>query len=332
MQKKFKQVQQLIAESKNVLLPLHLHPDGDMVGSGLAMAAYLRRLGKKVRVVSADPVDPEWKFLPYFDWIENIDPAELDLRDFDLIAFIDYNTPKRITNADEISIPKNVRCFCFDHHPPGKLFCPLSIVDSQKASSSTQLLLRYFEAVDFPINQEIATLLYWGLLLDSGLFEYGKDYKLLHEDAIKLIAAGAPHDELVFFMKRNTSPSVIKCLAKGLSRIKIDKENKFFWITLPYSELGDIDDPKVDCYGITPYLKVLKGTDFGVLLLEEEPKVIRGNLRSRRQDGFDVSQIAKALGGGGHPPAAGFTLKMPLKKAEGLVLKTARKFSSRSNS
>ncbi|MBU0708182.1 DHH family phosphoesterase [Patescibacteria group bacterium] len=334
MQEKFPKVQEIIDSSKSILIPFHVHPDGDMVGSGLAMAAYLKSAGKKVRVVSVDPVNPEWKFLPYFDLIENIDPLELNLASIDLIIFIDSESSKRVTRGAGFSIPDEIKTIGVDHHKTNPQEFQINILNYEEVSSAAQLILEYFTVVDFPLNKEIALLLYWGLIMDTGLFEYFAPSPLAkikaHEDAATLLTAGAPHDQLVHRIRGNQNLETIKFLAKGLSNLQIDKEYRFCWTVfsnLEIDELGLGGKVSMVRFSIKPFLNCLKGTDFGILLTEDENNFISVSLRARRQDGVDVSELARILGGGGHRAAAGIKLKMSLEEAEKLVLEMARKFA-----
>ncbi|MBU1110039.1 DHH family phosphoesterase [Patescibacteria group bacterium] len=327
MKSKYRQLKKIIDNAQNILIPFHLSPDGDMVGSGLALAAYCQSLGKKVRVVTATPVDSDWGFLPYFDLIEDKDPADLDLSQFDLIIFADCDGPYRVSKQDNFTIPDIVSTATIDHHPTNKEQCSLNIVDTQTVSSAVQLILYFFEEFNINITKDIATLLYWGLIMDTGVFEYGKNLSAAHTDAVRLLKLDVPHDELIFRMKCQSSPQFIKYIARGLSNLQVDNEAGFCWMALSYKELKEmgLENEKFK-YGLTPYLKTVKGTEFGTVFVEEKPDYIRGSLRSRRQDGFDVSALAKALGGGGHRAAAAFTLEMPFKEAEELVLAKAREY------
>lgn len=150
--------------------------------------------------------------------------------------------------------------------------------------------------------------------------------------AADLLNRGANHNEIVFNLTRKRGLPLLKSWGKLLENLKVDLKYRFCWSTISYKELLEIGCQPSDYYGGVEFVKQIEGTDFGFVLVEEEPGETRGNLRSRRQSedgGYDVSQVAVALGGGGHKAAAGFRLKMSLPEAEAKTLAVARKFAER---
>lgn len=313
-------------KAKKILIVLHLHPDGDVIGAGLSLNYFLSKKGKKVRIVCADEIHSNFTFVKDYQKIEIKDFADLNLKKFDLILFLD-SSPNNFTKK-EFKLPGKICSVWIDHHQGETKFAKINAVFPE-ISSVCQVLYELFGLQKIKIDKNLANWLYLGVYSDTGGFQFGAPAKT-HEVAADLLRKGANHNKIVFNLTRKKSLSLLKSWGKLLENLKIDLEYHFCWSTISYKELQDLNCQPSDYYGGAEFLKQVEGTNFGFVLVEEEPGGIRGNLRSRRQPedgGFDVSQIAVALGGGGHKAAAGFSLKMSLPEAEAKTLAVARKFA-----
>jgi len=312
-----------IKKAKKILIPLHIDPDGDSVASSLAFAHVLRKTGKKVIIVSADK-PPNFSFLPDFKLIKNKDPANLDLSQFNLVLFLDISEISRITRYKVIKLPKKISTINIDHHTTNKRFARINKVQP-KASSTCEILHDLFRKT-IEIDKKLATLLYFGIFTDTGGFEFNVSPKVFKIAAF-LLEKGAPHNQFVLELFRKNDLTTLRHFGKILENLKVDKNYRFVWAIVPYKEIKKLKEESKKYLEAISFLKTIEDTDFGFLLWESKKGKVRGGLRSRlqpEQGGFDVSKIAKVLGGGGHKAAAGFTLNMDLKTAERKVLKTIR--------
>jgi len=317
-------------KAKRVLCPLHLNPDGDSVASALAMYYLLSRMGKKIRVTSSDKLSNKFSFLKDCQKVEIKDFTDLDLTKFDLILFLDISSLNRFTKENNFNIPENIITINIDHHDTNVRFANINAVFPE-IGSTCQILYEFFKFQGIKIDKNISDLLYCGIYTDTGGLEFAASVRT-HEIMTDLLRKGANHNEIVFQLERKLDIRHIKSWGEILENLKIDVKHRFCWSTISYDDILKIGCDPTDYHGATEYIKMIKGTDFGFILAEQEPNNVRGDLRSRRQpeeEGFDVSQIAVALGGGGHKAAAGFELKMDLNNAEKTVLKTARKFAKK---
>lgn len=319
-----------LKKTKSILCPLHLHPDGDAIAAALVVRYLLMKMRKRARVTSTDELPKSFVFLKDFQKIEIKDFAELDLSQFDLLLFLDISSLSRFTKREDFKIPKGVFTINIDHHPTNTRFANINAVLSD-IGSTCQILYEFCKFQNIKIDKNLANWLYCGIYTDTGGFEYAAPART-HQVAADLLMKGANHNEIVFQIKRKKDLPFLKSWGRILENLKVDKEHHFCWSTISHQDILHIGCVPTDYYGATEYIKNVEETDFGIILAEEKPNEIRGHLRSRRQPeegGFDVSQVAIALGGGGHKAAAGFSLEMNLAKAEKKTLEIARRFAKK---
>lgn len=319
-----------IKKAKKILIPLHLNPDGDSVASALAFGHVLEKIGKKALIVSANPIPPEFSFLPNFEQILHKDPAEVEPALFDLLILLDPSasvtgTPLERVSKQNFVVPKEVPIVYIDHHPGKERFGEVSFIDSEK-SSTCEILYGLFSEWKIKIDEKLATLLLFGIFSDTGCFQFNNTSSSVFSTASQLLKMGAPLGEFVYRIYRSIKFGTLKFWGKCLENLKIDYEGKFAWTTISFKELKTLRIDLKEAFGFhNAFLHNIDGTDFGFILTEYEPGVIKGSFRARTD--FDVSKIAKVLGGGGHKAAAGFILKMGLPEAEKKVLETVKKFT-----
>jgi phosphoesterase RecJ-like protein len=314
-------IRKALKQARRVLIPLHINTDGDSVGSALALYRLLKRWDKDAEVVSADPLPKNFLFLPGAKEIKEVDPAELDLSQYDLLAALDISTPSRSSRSKNFKFPSGLTLINIDHHQDNKEFGDLNYV-IPKAASATEILFDLLERWKIKIDEELAQCLLTGILADTNSFQNANTRPESLEKSAGLIRLGADHSEIVTNIFRSWSRAAVNLWTVILKNLKTETG-------LAYSTLtrGEIQKSGIEQWEASParsfalesLIRVVEGTDIAAIFSEEREGKIHCSLRSRL--GFNIGKIAEQMGGGGHAQAAAFEIKGNLK---GVVDKTIK--------
>ena len=290
----------LLRETKgSILILTHENPDGDALGSAMALYLFLKKKGKNVTVGCKDRVPHFLDFLPRVDEIVRLP----DGRFYDIGIVVDAANFKR-TGAD-VRVAKRIR---IDHHVGGEFYSRYDYIDPKAPATATlvyELILAWDESA---IDEEIATCMYVGLATDTGFFRYSNTNEYAFEIAKRLVQYGAnPHQVYVMFSEREPVGKM-KLISKVLETLKLYEDGLVAGITVYdrfFKETGTSYD---DSEGLVNYPRSIEGVEVAFAIIEKpEEGVWKVSLRSKVR--VDVSKIAERLGGGGHKYAAGCKIK-----------------------
>lgn len=321
-----KEIWDKIKKSKNILTSLHANPDGDSLGSCVAMKYLIEQNTKtKVKIISHDPLDKALSELPYSKEIElETDITEIDPKQFDLLLILDTSDEYRIgkTKEKNYKLPRNNPIINIDHHDTNQYFGDINY-NLENMASCCSVLFSLIKEWKIKIDKELAERLLLGICTDSGFFTNNNATTSIQE-AAELISLGADYRNKILDQTYNKKPlNQRKYHALLITNAKIDKEKRLIYSSISQEQIKDLDLNVSEIRLGIKELKNVEGTEFCFTLVEIQ-EGIKGSFRSKRN--IDVSLFAKALGGGGHKPAAAFILpKMPLEQAEKLVLDTIEK-------
>jgi|SRR3989344_198191 len=314
-----------ISENKNILMSLHSGPDGDSFGSCTAMKYILEKMNKKIRLISKDALSENLMNMPLTSEVEfGKDIEEINLQEFDLLLCLDTAVEKMIGKYKEnYRIPKDIFTINIDHHPTNSRYGNLLYID-EKAPSACSVLIDLFKYAKIKFDSELSTRLLLGLCTDSGFFTFAATGEKALEEAGFLISHGGKYAKKIMAPILHNQPlNLLKYYSLLVMKLKINEEKKFAYSITTEEEVKILKLNKADIRLGANHLQFVKEFDF-IFTLTDLGNEIKGSFRS--QKGVDVSVFAKALGGGGHKAAAAFVLpKMPLEKAEKLVLETIKK-------
>jgi phosphoesterase RecJ-like protein len=303
----------LLSQANNIILTAHIHPDGDALGSMLALYAYLSSQGKNVKMLLDDDVPRGFRFLA--GW-EQIEKPETLLKDIDLLVVLDSSDLERIgTVKDIIKAP----ILNIDHHISNLKFAEYWYIDSQVAATG-ELIVRLLRAANAEITSSMAAALFTAIATDCGFFRYANTSAETLKLASELVALGAkPH---IISESLDTKPrAVIEVLPKVLETLEIidcGKQGQIASLTLSQEILADFKD---DTEGFINYPRNIEGVEIAIMFKETDKHSVRVSLRSKTAD---VSELALSFGGGGHARAAGCTVTEPLAKAKNLVINAVK--------
>ncbi len=287
----------VIRENTSFLLCLHRSPDGDSIGSSLALARALTKLGKKATVVSHDPVPSVYAFLP---GIDSIQPPDPQAGPWEVALLLDCGSLERTGSAkamvETAQVVVNV-----DHHETNSGFGDINWVDPTRAAAG-QMVLEILEALPEAVDSQQATCLYAAMATDTGFFSFGNTSSSVHTQAARLIEMGACPEIISRNLNENRSLAGLKLLGLALGSLEVLEGGLVGGMSLARADLEKWQASSEDLDGIVNYARSLSGAEVGFLLVEENPDRVKVGLRSRT---VDVGQVASRLGGGGHPNAAG---------------------------
>lgn len=291
--------------ANKILVTSHIQPDGDAIGSTLAMMMILRSLGKNAQVFIDDTVRRNLHALPHFDEIRR--PVEGEIFDADLMLILD-TSPDRIGNVRKLT---DAPILNVDHHVTNTGEGVELYVET-KAAATCEIVYKIARELDAAITNEIATCLYTGLATDTGFFQFSNTRAETLATASELIKCGVSPNFISEQMESKTLAEVCG-LREALNSLKMYCGGKVAGMILDHATVKKFDSTE----GFIDEIRVIDTVDVAFLITEKSPNVCRVSMRSK---GVDVSKIAASLGGGGHIRAAGCTLKTNLIDAEKILL------------
>ncbi len=299
------QAREFIESAQSIAISGHTNPDGDCIGSGLALYHMIKHYypNKEVQVLTADdsPVPRTLRFLP---GSEELMYASEYAEYPDL--FISVDTPKleRIKNSKEV-FERSTLTIAFDHHPDFEDFAHTNFGDASK-SSCTVLIAQFAKALDFELTKEMAECIYVGLMTDTGRFQYqNTNYEgfLVAAEALK---AGCDPSEMALEIYQSCTLEYLHLESIVSSRIETLADGHIAFSYVRDEDFENTQAKKSDSDGLIDTIRRINGADICLLLRDNEKKnQVRGNLRSKTN--YNVAQVARQMNGGGHRVAAGFT-------------------------
>src|SRR3984885_6287864 len=299
------------------LLASHTRPDGDAIGSVLALAEVLDQLGCQADIVVADPIPPSYPPLPNIGRIHHTPSAN----DVDPSG----TTPAILLECDGIVRTgllglEGRTLINIDHHASGRPFASVNWID-EHACAVAAMIYRIAVAAKIEITPSMATCLYAAILSDTGAFTYSSTtantFALVHD----LAAHGANPSQIARDIYFSNPASKIRLLGIALSNLQTEGDIAWTWVTS--EDMDRIGAVAEDCEGVVNYLISIAGVESAVFLREvADASQFRLSIRSKGK--IDVAQIAEHFGGGGHRIASGCTIDGSLAVAIDRILTQLR--------
>jgi bifunctional oligoribonuclease and PAP phosphatase NrnA len=297
------QILDVLRRGEKFLVTSHSRPDGDAVGSMLAMGMLLEQIGKRADLVTADRIPQVYRRLPGADTIHS---AMRVHGPYDAAILLECDGLERakLRGLEEFFLIN------LDHHVSGREFARINWIDSEAASVG-EMVFRLLKAAGGKLTPEIATCLYTTVLTDTGGFCYGatrpETFALAHELAV----AGASPIRIAQEIYFTTTAAKMLLLGAALSNLK--RQGRLAWLWVTHQDMVRCCAAEEDCEGIVNYAVSISGVEAAVFLRELPERRIRLSLRSKGH--VNVAAVAEQLGGGGHENASGCTVEGPLPRA-----------------
>lgn len=294
-----------IRGGERFLVTTHENPDGDALGSMLAMKLALDQLGKdaSMLLVGDAPLPGEYSFMPIEGLLRHV-PDDASER---ILLALDCANESRIGPDPEV-LQLSPLVVDIDHHHDNSRFGDVNVIDA-KASSTGELLRDLFRELDIKLTPEIAEALYIALVTDTGRFQYTNTTPKSLRLAAELVEAGADLHRIFQGVYESVQFAKLKLLARALERAQVYEGGRLVVSYLLRDDFQEVGAAEPYSEGIIDYLRAVEGADMAVLI-REPPRsggpLHRVSLRASH-DELDVSAIARKSDGGGHRQAAGFS-------------------------
>ncbi|WP_422445727.1 DHH family phosphoesterase [Thermoanaerobacterium sp. DL9XJH110] len=301
----------IIRDNRTFIITSHIMPDGDSVGSLLALALALKKEGKIVFAVINDAIPEKYKFLPGSD-----DIIRAHVNKCDVVISLDCGDTQRLGFGRALKDLGNI-VVNIDHHKSNSFFGDINLVDS-KASSAGEIVYRLIKRIT-RIDYEIALCLYTSIVTDTGSARYSNTTPFSLKILAELVEMGVRPDFVSRRVFETKSLSSIFLLKSALDTLEISGDGKVASMYITKSMMETSGAREEDTDGIINYAREIEGVEVAVLF-RETGDFIKVGLRSN--EWLDVSKIAEDFGGGGHARASGCILKTSLWEARDAVLKS----------
>jgi phosphoesterase RecJ-like protein len=307
------QIHGALRRANTVLIATHEHPDGDAIGSSLALLHALRLQGKSVTAYVPDPAPDFFSFLPGFEVLTTARPQ---IEGFDVVVILDATYLGRTRLADELASAGR-STIVIDHHIDNPKEALLNLV-VPGAAATAHILADFFEVTGTPITKDMATCLLTGIFTDTGSFMHDSTTPDILKLAAMLMSKGARLSHIAHETYQKKELGGLRIWGRALSRIMTHPETGAAVSVITHQDLADCGANLDDLSGVANMLNTLPDTAFALLLTEYEPGMVKGSLRSEPHKNVDVSTIAQRLGGGGHRLAAGFEVRGHIVQQDGM--------------
>lgn len=300
-----------IASNHTFLITTHENPDGDAVGSTLALANYLIRLGKDVTVYYSDPLPDLYSFLPLAETVVNSIPAG----SYDICFVLDIGEFKRA--GKELSEFKGVGKYInLDHHLQCDPFGALNLVDPE-ASATGALVYRIIKGAGGEIDYPTALCIYTAVITDTGSFRYSNANTEAFSIAGEMVGLGVNAWYVAERLYESQPRERLALLALALSTLEVSPRGDWasVSVSLDMYEKSGADPELTD--GFVNYPRSIRGVEVAVFFRELKPGLFKVGFRSKGN--VNVSAIARVFEGGGHHNAAGCTMTGSLDDVRRLV-------------
>lgn len=314
------QIQQTIDNAKRLLITAHIDPDGDSIGSQLALADYLLLSAKQVRVINQGKMPGKYKFLDRHNRLEVYHPK---IRfNPETVVVVECPSFERIGGVKSLIAP-GTPIINVDHHPENQRFGTLNWIET-RAAAVGEMIYQFLQKVEHRITDEVATLLFTAILTDTGRFRYGSTTSRTLKICADLIGNGADPKFITDQVYFNHLPENLRLIGHVVERMELKVNGRVCAITIRKADLKKFKAKFEDTEGIVDYTLLSAGVEIGILFKEIEAGKTKVSLRS--QDSIDISQVARLFGGGGHTNAAGCSLLLPLPEAKKIIFEKVQEF------
>lgn len=305
----------VILDSSSIALITHINPDGDAVGSSLALMHALKDLGKQVEIFCQDDVPEMFGFLNGITAIEK--PKSGAFLVYDLAIALDCSDRGRMGNCSVI-MDNAVRSANIDHHISNTYYSDFNIVD-EKAAATGELVFELIELLGDSKKKAIAEALYIAIASDTGGFSFSNTTAKSHRIVADLIEWGADVGRLSGLIFKNRSLQWVKLLGETLDTLKTYHGGKVSVLYITQEMLRKAGATEEHTDGIIQFGKDISGVELAVILREIDSHTTKVGFRSESL--IDVSSLAGKFDGGGHQRASGCTINLPLHRAQEAIMK-----------
>jgi phosphoesterase RecJ-like protein len=311
--------------SNKILVVCHANPDGDAIGSLIALGLALETLNKKITLYCESPIPAVYRFLPAVHRVVK----KIGRLNYDAAVILDCGDLSRVGKA--VSFVKQIPIIVnIDHHVTNTGFGHLQLIDTS-ACATAEIVYRLIKQMGLSFDKPIATSIYTGILADTGSFRFSNTNKAAFSICQEMVEIGVDPYNIAQHVYGTYSLSRIKLLNLALDSIELSKNGKLSIMTLTKDMFDETHTQSEDVDGLINYAKRIEDVEVAALIQEQHNGKKRSKTPNRfhvslRSDGaVDVAAIASLFGGGGHSSAAGFSIESTLSNIKSRIFSIADK-------
>lgn len=306
-----------LKRAESVLVCGHVMPDGDSLGSVLALGLTLESMGKKVTMAGPDPSPTIYDFLPGLDKYRVGLPPD---GGFDTLVILDCSVPERLGPGFQELLSGETDIIILDHHASSSCFGKYRYVDPA-ASAVGEIIYDLIIEMGLVINRDVAICLYTAMVTDTGSFQYDSTTPGTLRRVANLMEIGVPAAQINVRIYEEKPKAVFQLLCSVLSTLTTSSCGKVSWMTVTRETIKNSGAEDEHTEGLVNYAKSIRGVEVGMLFREVEEGCYKISFRSK--DAVDVNRLAALFGGGGHPHASGCTVQGALDEIKEKVVAAA---------
>ena len=312
-----KRVIKAIKKYSTFLISSHIDLEGDALGSELALASLLRKLGKRAWIVNASPTPLNYKFLPGIKSISHNLTGPMPEAAF----IIDCSNKQRVGRVSTL-IKDNLPVINIDHHMGNKNFGRINWVDT-RASSTGEMIFHLFKLTQTKLTKADALNIYTAMLTDTGSFRHYNTQDATHQICSGLLKFGIRPAKIYSQIYENNSARDVQIVGKIICRMNFAANNRIAWISIAQAQSKKIKNKPEILDKIIDLAKSINTVLVVLIFSQKDKRFVKLSMRSKSP--INVQKIARGFGGGGHKFASGCTIKGNLKHAEQTVLRRVKK-------
>lgn len=303
-------VRRIIDAGRHFVATSHLYPDGDSIGSTVAILRLLAAMGKRAAGIIPSPVPEAYRFLPGAGSLRAYRPGHDSLiAAADAVFLLDSSTNDRLGALDGATRRLGARRICIDHHPGNTVDAETRVVDA-RACSTAQLVYELYGACGIPVDRPAALALYAGIHTDTVSFNFLGTNAVTHEIAADLVRRGVDPKSAWLGLYGHDSPRLLRLAGLALAGLRTAARGRIAWITVRERHWRRLRVDPGETESFARYPLTIRGVGVIAVFCEEGRRRVRVSLRAL--DRTDVGEIARAFGGGGHRTSAGALILEPL--------------------
>lgn len=315
-------VDEIINTYQQFIITTHVNPDGDGLGSEVALAQYLRQKNKTVKILNSSPFPDVYDFLDPNHEVEVYDEKKhIEIvSNADVVFILDISEWERLRDLGEFIKSSRLYKLCIDHHPAEKPFADYDII-YPKASSTGELIYDLLKGLDAKINMRINEAIYAAILTDTGGFRFNNTTARVHRIAAELLEKGISPHKIYQQVYENQSRARVKLMARVLGSLEFAYDNQLAWMFITQKMLKDANATLKDTDGFSDFSRSIQGVEVALLFIELEEGGVKISFRSKGK--IVINELAKCYSGGGHAFASGATVEGELEEIVPRVVKKA---------
>lgn len=314
----FEKIKKTLKSAESALIAGHTDPDGDSIGSSLALAMLLEKLDITTFIYSQDGIPKIYRFLP---WTERVINKVPENRRYDVALVLDSSDIDRV--GDKLNLREVAASIInIDHHPDNTHFGNINFVEnSSSVAEQVYQMAKYFKV---ELDRNMAECLYIAIITDTGNFRYENTSEATFSMVAELIKHGVCTHEVTTRIYDSKSIPSIRISALALSQLEFSDDRKLAWTVVSEEMMHKAGAKGEDLIGLVDQIRSIDGVEVAILFKEEDEGKVKINFRSKHR--INVSEIAKHFGGGGHIKAAGAIIDGSLEKVKHRVVAETLKY------